>query len=161
MTRCTGCGLVLAGGTQACQALFDWELPTRSTDVRYARMHRMAVDAYCLQHPDRYCVSAKSLAAHLMGLCVALECPDPPSLLPATQRWLNGNPALTKPPLPRDRGELTILSILDVREPEAFAEAVQRWAHSTWQAYEPLHPLAREWIGRGTGTGAARDRADT
>jgi hypothetical protein len=43
------------------------------TDAAYFRVHRMIVDTYCLQHPDRYCVSAKSLAAHLTGLCWLIE----------------------------------------------------------------------------------------
>ena len=28
------------------------------------------------------------------------------------------------------------------------AQAVDRWARSTWQAYAPLHETAREWIRR-------------
>lgn len=59
-------------------------------DPPYWRVHRMMVDAYCLQHPERYCVSAKSLAAHLTGLCCAFEHGGHPSVNAAVQRWLNG-----------------------------------------------------------------------
>ena len=43
------------------------------SDVTYFRVHRLLVDTYCVQHPERYCVSFKSLAAHLVGLCWSLE----------------------------------------------------------------------------------------
>ncbi len=67
-SQCGGCGAWIADGTAGCQALFE-EIGARAwADLRYARRQRMVVDAYCLQHPERYCVSAKSLAAHLTGL---------------------------------------------------------------------------------------------
>lgn len=67
--RCSGCGLVVRGGTAGCQAIMDDLLARDFSNVAYFRVHRMMVDTYCLQHPERYCVSAKSLAAHLTGLC--------------------------------------------------------------------------------------------
>jgi hypothetical protein len=65
--------LVVRGGTAACQAIFDELLARDFSDIAYFQVHRMMVDTYCLQHPDRYCVSAKSLAAHLTGLCRLIE----------------------------------------------------------------------------------------
>lgn len=38
--------------------------------------------------------------------------------------------------------------VRDATGPEAHAEAVERWARSTWQAYAPLHDLARDWLSR-------------
>ena len=63
--RCSGCGLVVPGGTAGCQAIMDEVLARDFSDVLYFRVHRMMVDTYSLQHPERYCASAKSLAAHL------------------------------------------------------------------------------------------------
>jgi hypothetical protein len=31
-------------------------------------------------------------------------------------------------------------------DPQAYGEAVERWARSTWDAYSALQPLARRWI---------------
>ena len=31
-------------------------------------------------------------------------------------------------------------------DPAAWAEAVRRWAETTWAAYAELHPLARNWL---------------
>lgn len=118
----------------------EWDSPT---SYRY---HRMFVDAYALQHPDEYCASAKSFAAHLTGLCAAIEHKSHPSVLKALQRWLSGTAPVTKPELPSFRGALTIAEVYVQREPVPHALAVNRWACSTWGAYSVLHPLARRWI---------------
>ena len=71
--RCDGCGLPADGPRTACEEMRDELLAREFEQPAYWRYHRMAVDAYCLQHPRRYCESAKSLAAHLCGLCIAFE----------------------------------------------------------------------------------------
>src|SRR5947209_3114855 len=68
---CPGCGFTAPAGARDCRERFE-ELCARDFgDYRYGRVHRRMVDAYCLQHPETHCVSAKSLAAHLVGLCIA------------------------------------------------------------------------------------------
>lgn len=42
-------------------------------DYRYGRLHRLTVDSYALQHPEKYMHSAKSFAAHLTGMYAAME----------------------------------------------------------------------------------------
>ncbi len=144
--RCAGCGLAVPGGVDGCRAWFDAVLVREyEWGVPYL-VHRLAVDTYALQHPDRYCVSAKSLAAHLTGLCWALEYSGHPAGLQALQRWLNGVPALTKPALPAARGALTIADVDTAPDAAAYLAAVTRWARATWQAYTALHPLARRWV---------------
>jgi hypothetical protein len=115
--------------------------------VRIARFHWIVVDAYALQHPDAYCRSAKSLAAHLTGLCAGLEHPDNPLLRRALQRWLNGASPVAKPELPAFRGSRTIadLSAVDVAH---YAAVVDAWTTDVWAAYAPLQGLARGWIER-------------
>jgi Family of unknown function (DUF5946) len=68
------------------------------------RLHRTTVDTFALQHPDRYCASAKSFAAQLKGLCAAFEHNSHPSVLEASRRWLDGKRPLVKPTLPTNRG---------------------------------------------------------
>jgi hypothetical protein len=107
----------------------------------------MLVDTYCLQHPDRYCVSAISMAAHLTGLCVAVECRDREEPLnAAVQRWLSRRPRLDKPTPPDDRGNLTIADVRLTADPSQHAGAAAAWARATWSAYAPLHDIARRWI---------------
>jgi hypothetical protein len=144
--KCSGCGLLVAGGKAGCRAIFDevsareWNHPT---SYRY---HRMFVDAYCLQHPDESCASAKSFVAHLTGLCAAFEHKSHPSVFKAVNRWLSGGPSITKPELPAFRGGLTIAEVHAEQDPFPIAQAVDRWARSTWEAYVALHSQARAWI---------------
>lgn len=152
-TACAGCGLVIEGGTDGCQALFDDEAAREYQDVRFARHRRMVVDTYCLQHPDRYCASAISLAAHLTGMCIAVEHAIDQVRLndDVVQRWLSRRPVLTKPVLPLMRGTLTIADLRAATEPEAHAAVAHRWATDTWAAYADLHGVAREWLALATG----------
>jgi len=144
--KCSGCGLLVAGGKIGCRAIFDdlcareWNNPT---SYRY---HRMFVDTYCLQHTDEFCASAKSFAAHLTGLCAAFEQKSHPAVFKAVNHWLSGNPPLAKPELPALRGALTIAEVQAETEPFPIAQAVDRWARATWQAYAALQPWSRRWI---------------
>lgn len=146
MEPCEGCGLVVDRGTDGCQSLFDefraWQLVGSTYQLQ-----RLSVDTYCLQHPDRYCVSAKSLAAHLTGLCWALEFSGHASGLKALQRWLDGaGRAVEKPALPLFRGDLTVADVLSATDPVEQPTAIGRWARGTWDAYSALHPVARRWV---------------
>jgi Family of unknown function (DUF5946) len=136
------------GGEIGCQGIFEQLLARDFGNVLYFRSHRMLVDTYALQHPERYCVSAKSLAAHLTGLCWLLERDGNRAIGgEELRRWLNGPAKIEKPArLPDQRGDLTIRSVLATHDPESHARAVEAWARSTWQAYAALHPLARRWI---------------
>ncbi len=144
---CDGCGLEIAGGTHGCQALFDQFRLRESAELAHDYgPTRLTIDTYSVQHPDRYCVSAKSLAAHLTGLCWALERGGSEAGLRALQRWLNRSVPLDKPDIPKDRGKLTVADIASAVETAAYQGALDRWARSTWEAYSPLHEVARHWI---------------
>lgn len=145
--RCAGCGLEIARGTDGCQALFDrFRLRESAELARGYGSTRLTIDIYSVQHPDRYCVSAKSLAAHLTGLCWAVERGGSEAGLRALQRWLNGSVPLNKPDVPKGRGKLTVADIAGAAETTAYEAALDRWARSTWEAYSPLHAVARRWI---------------
>jgi len=107
---------------------------------------RLTVDVYCLQHPDRYCVSAKSLAAHLTGVGWAIERGGGEWGLRALQRWLDRGAKLDKPALPAHRGELTVSDVLGAADTDAYLAALDAWARSTWAAYGGLHEIANRWI---------------
>ncbi len=131
---CTGCGLPIAGGTERCQGLFEALTARTFTDIRFGGVHRMVVDVYALQHPDRYCVSGKSLAAHLCGLCDLIEHGGNRALPnEALGRWLDGPRALRKPELPAFRGAITIADMIVHTDPTAYRAAVEDWARATWR----------------------------
>lgn len=144
---CAGCGLDIEDGTAGCQRLFETMVGRDFSDVRYGRVHGLVVDCYCLQHPDRYCISGKSFAAHLCGLCERLEGDagygEHDERL---RRWLDGPRRPDKPDLPSFRGSVTIADVLAADGPEAHLVASERWAAAVWNAYAPFHPLARRWL---------------
>jgi len=144
--RCGGCGRLAEGGTEGCQARYEELLARDYEEPAFFAVHRMFVDTYSLQHPERYCRSAKSLAAHLVGLGQILEEGiSAASGAPALRDWLDGPRELDKPPLPETRGEITLGDVERIDEPGPWREAVRAWAEFTWQAYAELHPLARRW----------------
>jgi hypothetical protein len=109
---------------------------------------RLTVDVYCLQHPDRYCVSAKSLAAHLTGLAWAVDRGLDEQGLRRLQRALDGRVELVKPAIPGDRGRLTVADVAGAADAPSYLRALDEWAASTWAAYQELHATARGWIAR-------------
>jgi Family of unknown function (DUF5946) len=144
---CDECGWSEAGGREGCRARFEAFLARDFSDARYFQSHRLLVDAYCLQHPEQFCASAKSLAAHLAGLGWIVEQGAATAVGPeALRRWLSGTPRLDKPPLPERRGATTIGDLPAEAPPAEWGEAVRGWAECIWSAYEPLHPVARRWI---------------
>jgi hypothetical protein len=146
---CGGCGRAVEGGTAGCRERFELLLARDFSDARFFSVHRLFVDCYCLQHPDDYCASAKSLAAHLVGLAQIVE--DGASAATGSadlRRWLDGRRDLDKPALPAGRGAVTLGDLEGIEDPAAWRAAVRRWADSVWAAYEPLHGLARDWLAR-------------
>lgn len=144
---CSGCGRAVAGGTEGCRGEFDALLARDFSDPRFFASHRLFVDIYSLQHPDEFCRSAKSLAAHLCGLGLILEHGASAATGAAALRaWLDGPCALDKPAVPADRGAITLGDLAGIDDPAAWRSALDRWAASTWEAWRGLHAVARTWI---------------
>lgn len=149
---CDQCGWAEAGGRAGCRERFETLLARDFSDPLFFRVHRMFVDTYCLQHPEDYCASGKSLAAHLAGLCWILEGGAIAAAGPdRLHRWLSGDRKLDKPPLPERRGAMTIGDLPSDGDPRAWADAVRKWAESTWAAYADVHPVARKWMAEAAG----------
>ena len=152
-TICDQCGWAEAGGRQGCRERFEAFLARDFSDPLFYRVHRMFVDTYCLQHPDDYCASAKSLAAHLAGLCWILEGGAGTAAGPdRLHRWLSTDRRLDKPKLPERRGAMTIGDLPQASGPGEWEGAVRRWAEATWAAYADLHPVARRWMAEAGGS---------
>ena len=140
--RCT-CG---QASKNECKQMFDEILAKEFSDYRYSRVHRLTVDAYSLQHPDKYMKSAKSFAAHLTGMCVAMEFEGNPDLLRALQQWLSGTIDLPRPEPPDFRGTLTVSHILGTEDAGGHHGRVQAWARDVWAAWQEHHDIARRWV---------------
>lgn len=142
MLACS-CGLE---SPEKCKALFETIIAKEFSDYRYARVHRLTVDTYSLQHPDPYMISAKSFAAHLTGICCVMKHGNDRQLLKTLQRWLNGKRELQKPALLEHVGGLTISHVENASDEVEHQKLVQEWAADVWQAYATYHDLAERWI---------------
>lgn len=78
----------MRGGTAACQGLFEQLLAREGEGLASYEAHRLAVDTYSLQHPERYCVSAKSMAAHLTACAGPSSAAGIPPAFGALHWWL-------------------------------------------------------------------------
>ncbi len=146
---CPDCGAQGVAGREGCEVLFQALTGKAFSNVGWFALHRLVVDVYALQHPDKYCRSGKSLVAHLTGVCVALEYGERKTAVNrAIQQWLSGasQPLRPDPPPPRQRGQLTIVSISQARSLPEFHDALYTWARDVWQAWQSLHPYAHECI---------------
>ena len=129
-----------------CQAAFDdlvakaWESPAR------ASVHNLLVDAYAMQHSEEYGRSAKSFAAHLVGLCCGVEHPTERELYWAIPRWLDGPARVARPADIDSRGSTTIDDVRALTIEADYPELVRRWARDVWAAYTDQHAMAREWL---------------
>jgi hypothetical protein len=151
---CTGCGRAVEGGTAGCRAEFDSLVGRDFGDPRFFAVHRLFVDAYALQHPDEFCASAKSLAAHLVGLHLILDGKaDPATGTEALRRWLDGPGRLAKPAVPADRGTLTLADLAGIDDPQAWQSAVTAWARDIWHNWRDLHLHAGQWAKEALGAG--------
>ena len=144
--RCSECQAAISGGRMGCQTLFDSLQARARTDMAYAPTFRLAFDTYCMQHPDTYCRSAKSFAAHLMGLCCGIDYAGKPAIYAAIQRWLNGPKALEKPPVPAERGAMTVCDLASASTAHAYAQLVHQWAAAVWECYHAQQMIAHAWI---------------
>lgn len=161
--RCPECGAVVSGGAAGCRQLFDEVLAREFGDFRYAREHRLMVDAYSLQHPDEYMRSAKSYAAHLTGAYVALEHGSAAETNRAVQQWLSSPRPLQRPgqPAPGQRGSLTILHVHQAQAPDEHLRRIREWAQSAWGAWQEYRAIAERWTAEalaGQGTRLRRFR---
>lgn len=144
--KCNFCGAAVAGGADGCRALMHDLMAQAQADARYAGVYRLAFDAYCMQHPEIHGVSAKSYAAHLMGLCHGIEHAGRPQTYWAIPQWLNTPRPLLKPDLLRARGRMTVADVRGASSPEEHGRRVRAWAEHVWRAYASQQHIARKWL---------------
>ena len=160
LVPCPGCRLRLPevatgthpyiGASSGCRSRFGELLAKEFADLRYARFHRLTVDAYAAQHPGAPSPqSIRSVAIHLMALCLMLDRNVP---IPTAQRtfallarrdqelrWLD-------PPDPI--GMTTVADVLAAVDPDDHSDRVRRWAAEVWNAWSAHHELVRFWLDR-------------
>ena len=148
---CEDCGATVTEGKVGCRKVFEEVIALQFSDYRYGKNHRLTVDIYSLQHPDEFMRSGKSFAAHLTGMCAALEYEDTLLINQMVQQWLSTNPQIEKPVhIPKERGNLTISYIQSAADAEEVTKRVNTWAREVWAAWSEHHALARQLITEAT-----------
>lgn len=156
---CPECGAEGMGDIKGCNTVFQEVVGREFSQPELFQVHRLTVDTYSLQHPDQYMKSAKSAAAHLIGMCWAMEGTDDPSVALAMSRFLDGAAKVERPePTPPSlgRGAITILHVHSAPDSAEHISRVKEWARTAWDAWEAHHEQARAWVreaqaGRGRG----------
>ena len=148
---CPGCGH--PGGRQACQELFD-DVSLRVRALAWTdslKTWRLMHDVYSVQHEEDYCGRWRGLVMHLGGVCWAIEHDASERGYRALQKLVErdlwkADPYPPAPGIPSSRGAYTVASLKDYDQPILLINGVDRWARSTWVAFEGLQPLARQWV---------------
>jgi hypothetical protein len=156
--RCPACGAPVSGGRGGCQALMNDIQARAYTNSVYGATFKLGFDAYCMQHPEEYGLSAKSYAAHLTRLCCGVERGGEEAIYRAINRWLSANPTLEKPELLTFRGKMTVVDVIAASDPAGHHRLTREWAASVWEAYASQHDLARNWIDLALNRPAAKHR---
>lgn len=148
---CPACGF--PQGRTACQELFN-DVALRVRALAWTgsmTTWRLMHDTYDIQHEEDFCGRYRGLAAHLGGVCIALEYGGSERIYRALQKLIERDPwqELTYPPapgIPAERGAVTVASLRVLDSPPLLVNGIDRWARSVWTAYAPLQPLARDWV---------------
>ncbi len=137
------CGVLLE---KECQRMQNELIVKSAENYEIAKLNMLRADVYCMQHPSRYLISDKSFAAHLMGLCIAMEYDNELSLYKVIQKWEYGKGQVRKPPIPIHLGDLTIFHVIHATSSGEYTQLLHEWALCVWEAYEEHHELAHEWL---------------
>jgi len=133
------------GGRSGCDRAFH-ELGARAVaDAAFAYRRRTVVDAYALQHPA-YILSLKSFAAHLCGLCAAMEYAADARAERAIWSDLRLPPGAVKPALPMRTYAVTVAGLAYAANGAAFRTAADAWFADVWTTWRDQHALARQWL---------------
>ena len=147
---CPECGAHVKGGRGGCQSLFDEITYAMTEDLRIASIYRLALDTYCMQHVESYCESAKSYAAHLIGLSWGVSHLDSPAPVTPLLGVLNRNTKLVKPPILSKRGSITLPDLITAYhksgDVDVLVQAVRQWSKVVWEAYASQHEIVQDWL---------------
>lgn len=118
------------------------------SDARFARVHRLTVDCYAVQHPGEPTPPAiRSVALHLMSLCAVLERGlDPGAATRLLQVAAEASIDFTPLDPPAEPGAITVEDIVAATTPGDHEEAVRAWSDSVWSAWSAHHARVRDWL---------------
>lgn len=145
---CPSCGAPAVGGLLGCDAKFSDLIGREFSVPALFRAHRLTVDAYCLQHPERYMISTKSAAAHLAGICWSLEIGESLHLPYPLKRFVDGPRVFARVPVPakQHRGAINVTHLMAISDSDEYVAMARQWARSAWLAWPSGWAQARAWV---------------
>ena len=152
---CPLCGAPETNGLDDCLSAFSVLGQREFSDPAFFAFHRLTVDAYCLQHPERYMVSTKSAATHLAAMCWTME-HGLSRHLPRRLKMLVDGPknfARLEPPACGQRGVVTVADVVNTSTLRDYETQAWTWARSAWEAWSDHWDQAREWVAAARGNG--------
>jgi hypothetical protein len=144
--RCDGPTHPYIGASAACWAAYGEVLAREYGEFGYPDIHRLTVDAYAAQHPGTESrQSIQSVAVHLIGLYLWLECG-----LPANDITTRIGKAVRRSGFhwltpPERLGSLTIQDIVRSANLDEHNVRVHAWAHSVWEAWQLHATTVKRW----------------
>ncbi len=139
--------------TPGCWAADGEVLAHEYSNQGYARLHRLTVDAYAVQHPGGSSPQAvQSVAVHLISLCLVLErgaSTQEATRLIGTAVGSKGH--YTWLDRPGSMGPVTVADVLTAESADVHVAWVQKWADAAWRAWQPHHHTVRWWADELTG----------
>ncbi len=143
---CQECGAKIVGGTAVCHNLFAEFLRRAQHGVAAEALSMIVFDAYCMQHLEKYCVSAKSYLAHLVRLYIGVEKEQNPYFYRQVAQKLDGVVKLQRPLNPNSRGSITLPVIYDDLFGSERTKVALTYASSVWEAYRDQQGIAQQFL---------------
>ena len=133
----------------ACWAIYTEVLSREYADRQlFAKVHRLTVDSYAVQHPGRMSAqSIQSVAVHLISLCAVIDAG-------ASNEWatkvigeaVRAKGRFTWLQPPKSRGAITATDVWRTNDPKEHEKIVREWAASVWAAWSDHHDTVRVWL---------------
>jgi len=132
--------------SRSCWASYGQILEKEYSDARYWKNHQLNVDAYAVQHPGDNCArSVQSVALHLISMYFIFEKQLPQNQVPRISS--QASEFTFKFLEPADSfGYITVGDVLASEDHVEHNMIVQRWAKSSFDAWEKHHETIKDWV---------------
>jgi len=164
LIKCVGCGALVAdidgvtqkylGASAGCWAIYGEILAKEFNsakdvvdDNHYRAVHRLTVDAYCVQYPGvPLRQTSQSVAVHLISLYFVLERGfDAEKALRVIRRAVSHSEKFFWLEPPRFMEATTVIDVSRAKNFFEHEKLVQEWARARWEAWSQHHEQIRRW----------------
>lgn len=131
-----------------CWAWYGEVLAKEYSNIQYASVHGLTVDAYAVQHPTNTSPqNIQSVAIHLMSLCAIFEMNMERHQAPKLLKELSQNKGKYERLSPPDSmGNITVADVYKAKNAPEHKQLVQDWAKSAWMAWSDHHATVKKWL---------------